>query len=158
MTIFGLSYPYTTKCKKPKKSQTKFIFELGTLYPHRTNECLLSINLFINTCRNFSTNSKALPHPYREQQQPARNFPIRSDEGLTLDFQNCHNKVSDHTIKISQISKLRRKKKSIYAEESRSKDITTQRSISSNLCSSCVHSWITIIIQKFFLKPLYFQH
>lgn len=41
---------------------------------------------------------------------------------IKINFQSCFNKASDLTIKINQVSKLRRKKKSIYAEESKSKD------------------------------------
>ena len=64
MTICGLSLHYGNT-ESRKNLEQKFIFQLGTLYPHGVNERLSSINLFTNSRHPISTNSKAPSHTYK---------------------------------------------------------------------------------------------
>ena len=69
MTICGLSLHHGNT-ESHKNLEQKFIFQLGTLYPHRINERLSSTNLFTNSCHHISTNRKAPPHSHRNQLHP----------------------------------------------------------------------------------------
>ena len=68
MTIFGLSLHHG-KTESRENLAQKFIFQLGTLYPHGFNECLIPL-IYSQThvTTSISTNGKAPPHPHNTQQ------------------------------------------------------------------------------------------
>ena len=79
-------------------------------------------------CQDFCANHRTSHEVHRPPRPFVEEIRISYVASCTkytikINFQSCFNKASDLTIKINQISKLRRKKKSIYiAEESKSKD------------------------------------
>ena len=82
MTICGLSLHHG-ETESRKNLEQKFIFQLGTLYPHVINEHLFPLIYAQIHVTIFPPMAKLLHAPYKAA--IPHNSSIRSDEGLTLE-------------------------------------------------------------------------
>ena len=68
-----------------KNLEQKFIFQIGTLYPHASHP----INLFTNSSHHISTNGKAPSHPHKTNNNPQFLYSLWSrDNARNVSVQN----------------------------------------------------------------------
>jgi len=81
-----VAFPYTREGNKEsrKNLEQKFIFQIGTLYPHGINE-RFSFNKFILVFHVAMFLPIAYLHRSPYKRSATHNSLIRSDEGLTLE-------------------------------------------------------------------------